>query len=114
MTMGEDFVAGQAKLLDRLREETADRKAHARYLDRLIRVPFDQIDYVEPDAGVADRVAIALRDDVHWCRAEPPPPGWFCSEFPGAYAELRLKAARAAVKRERAAGDLGSLLRLDP
>ncbi|MGW0523039.1 hypothetical protein [Crossiella sp. NPDC003009] len=109
------FIAAQQDQLRHLREATADRPAHARYLAALEQVSADRIDDVEPGAGVSARIAQALRDDVAWCRMVPPARGGFTSPFPGSYAALRLRAARAVAERARTtkeAGTLSGLLRL--
>lgn len=101
------FRAAQAELLAQLREQTADKPAHAAFLVRLLAVPTEDaaLDLAGDAlvlAGVSYAVAEALAEDVAWARfAEPPTPGWLASGAPRAYRKHRVKQARAAAVRDR-------------
>lgn len=89
------FQRAQGEQLAALRAATADRPEHAEYLEALI----EQGPGVEPWTGVSRAVADALDDDLSWCTQNVPVGQGFPSGFPGRYASLRLRHARAAGRR---------------
>lgn len=101
------YRAHQARTLTELHDQTADRAAHAAYLQRMLAAPDDDAVW---DLGWADhlpkgvgrKVAEALAADVSWARfAEPGRRGSFWAVGGGEYREQRVKDARAAYERQR-------------
>lgn len=105
------YRAAQEELIAQLRELTADRPAHAAYLEALLAVELDDAMEVDVPRGVSGRVAEALLDDVLDART-PPPLSGFAASWNRAYRKRRQTDARAAVERERTRNSLESALRL--
>jgi len=89
----------QEQRLRDLEERTADRPAHAAFLAALRAGPNDHsMDDLPLPRGVSSRVALALIEDLSWCRHEPTGDG-YPQAYPGAYNTLRVDNARAAAAR---------------
>jgi hypothetical protein len=103
MTMNESdrlALAQQARLAE-LRAQAEDKPAHAEFLAVLEdAAPGEILEDLRPARGVSRRVADALIDDIGWIRQPVPEQGMRVAAYPGAYAALRLKDARAAAARQ--------------
>lgn len=101
MTDAEHLAAAQAERVTTLRELAADRPAHATYLEQLLAAaPGLLLDDILAPRGVSGRVALALIDDVAWCR-QPYPDHGRPTQYPAAYTNRRQTDALSA--RDRAA-----------
>jgi hypothetical protein len=92
----EHFEQAQRDRLAELRAATSDKPIHAEFLEDLANAdPGDILDDLPRPRGLSRVAAEALIADFEWTLQVAPEPGMTSTRYPNAYAQLRLKTARA-------------------